>query len=273
MMDLDTIRIRPGTKVSLKDFDPQSKAGMSSKHEGEELARISLEKIEELQSRLWAEKKHALVLVLQGMDTAGKDGTIRKVLSGLNPTGVVVWSFGKPGPHELDHDYLWRIHDKLPQRGRIGVLNRSHYEDVLAVRVHDLVPESIWSRRYRHINEFERMLTDEGTTIIKCFLHISPEEQLERLRDRIEEPGKNWKLSDADFQERKFWPAYTEAFEAALTECSTEHAPWHVIPANRKWVRNAVVSQILLDALEGLDPQYPDGPGDLDKLRRLADLD
>lgn len=273
MIEIDSIRIKPGTKVSLKTFDPQSRAGMSSKDEGEKIAEKNLKKTEELQSRLWAEKKHGLVLVLQGMDTAGKDGTIRKVLSGLNPTGVVVWSFGKPSQNELDHDYLRRIHKKLPQRGRIGVLNRSHYEDVLAVRVHNLVPESTWSRRYRHINEFERMLTDEGTTIIKCFLHISPEEQLERLRDRIEEPGKNWKLSDADFHERKFWPAYTEAFEAALTRCSTDYAPWHVIPANRKWVRNAVISQILLDALEELDPKYPKGPSDLDELRRLADLD
>ena len=271
MIDLDSVRVTPGTTVSLDTFDPGSRAGLPSKKEGEAIAAANLERTEELQSRLWAEKRKSLVLVLQGMDTAGKDGTIRKVLSGLNPTGVVVWSFGKPGPHELAHDYLWRIHDKLPQRGRIGVLNRSHYEDVLVVRVHELVPKSTWSRRYRHINEFERMLSDEGTTIIKCFLHISRDEQLQRLRERIEEPGKNWKLSDADFHERRYWPAYTEAFEEALTRCSTDHAPWHVVPANRKWVRNAVISQLLVDALEAIDPQYPDGPADLDDLRKLAD--
>ena len=229
MIDLDGCRVQPGSDVSLDSFDPSSKAGLESKSEGRKLVDGNLQQLEALQSRLWAEKKRSVVLVLQGMDTAGKDGTVRKVLSGLNPTGVIVWSFGAPGPHELAQDYLWRIHQRMPQRGRIGVLNRSHYEDVLVVRVHNLVDESIWSRRYHHINEFERMLTDEGTTFVKCFLNISKDEQLDRLRERIDDPGKNWKLSDADFHERQFWPAYKEAFEAALSKCSTDHAPWYVI--------------------------------------------
>lgn len=271
MIDTDSFRIEPGSTVSLDEHDSHSKVGFDSKSKGVAFVEHNLKKIEELQSRLWAERKRSVVLVLQGMDTAGKDGTVRKVLSGLNPTGVVVWSFGKPSPEEIAHDYLWRIHKKLPQRGRIGVLNRSHYEDVLAVRVHNLVDEEIWSKRYHHINEFERMLTDEGTTILKCFLHISPSEQLDRLRDRIDDPGKNWKLSDADFKEREFWPAYREAFEAALSKCSTEHAPWYVVPAGHKWARNTVVSQLLLEALVRIDPQYPDGPADFDRLRKLAE--
>lgn len=273
MIDTDSFRVEPGSTVSLDAYDSHSKAGFDSKSKGIKFVKQNLEQLEELQSRLWAERKRSVVLVLQGMDTAGKDGTVRKVLSGLNPTGVVVWSFGKPGPHEIAHDYLWRIHQKMPQRGRIGVLNRSHYEDVLVVRVHKLVGEEVWSKRYRHINEFERMLTDEGTTILKCFLHISPEEQLSRLRDRIDDASKNWKLSDADFKERQFWPAYQEAFEAALSQCSTDYAPWYVVPAGHKWVRNTVVSQLLLEALIRLDPQYPDGPADFDRLRKLAEPD
>ena len=270
MIKLDQLKVRPESKVRLADIDPSGTVGIGSKSDGAELLTSNIQRLEELQARLHAENRRSLLVVLQGLDTSGKDGTTRAVFTGVNPNGVDVHSFGRPGPAELDHDYLWRVHRRVPSRGVIGVFNRSQYEDVLIARVEKLVPKSTWSRRYRHINEFERMLVDEGTTIIKCFLHISPEEQMERLESRIETPRKNWKIEPADFEARARWNDYIRAYEDVMEKCSTDHAPWWIVPADRKWVRNAIVSEIVRHALENMDPKYPDGEHDLDQIRRLA---
>jgi PPK2 family polyphosphate:nucleotide phosphotransferase len=191
------------------------------------------------------------------MDTAGKDGTIRTVMSGVNPQSFQITSFKTPSSVELDHDFLWRIHHAVPRRGEIGIFNRSHYEDVLIVRVHNLVPEKEWRSRYDRINEFEELLVDGGVTIVKCFLHISKDEQRERLQARLDNPNKRWKFNMGDLDERKLWDEYQRAYEDALTHCNTDHAPWHIIPADRKWYRNLVVSKILRETLEKLNPQFP----------------
>jgi PPK2 family polyphosphate:nucleotide phosphotransferase len=200
------------------------------------------------------------------MDTGGKDGTIRHVMSGLNPTGCTVTSFKVPSEEERDHDYLWRIHNAVPARGMIGVFNRSHYEDVLVVRVHGLVPKKVWAARYRQINDFERTLNENGVKILKFFLHISKKEQAERLRERIRDKSKNWKFSEADVRERRLWGSYQKAFEDALERCSTPWAPWHVVPADRKWVRDALVARAMVKALEGLRLRYPKAKTDLSKI-------
>lgn len=269
-MDLDQFKVSPRSKVRLADFDPGDTAGIGRKSDGVALLAANVERLEELQARLHAEDRRSLLIVLQGLDTSGKDGTTRAVFTGVNPNGVDVHSFGRPGPEDLDHDYLWRVHRQTPGRGDIGIFNRSQYEDVLIARVEKLVPKAIWSRRYRHINEFERMLVDEGTTIIKCFLHISPDEQMERLESRIETPRKNWKIEPADFEARARWRDYIQAYEDVMEKCSTRPAPWWIVPANRKWVRNAVVSEIVRQTLEKMDPKYPRVEHDLDEIRRLA---
>jgi len=210
-----------------------------------------------LQERLFAEQKHRVLVVLQAMDTGGKDGAIRKVFSGVNPQGVDVARFAAPSSEELAHDYLWRVHAKVPAKGQIVVFNRSHYEDVLAVRVNDLVPEKIWKKRYAHLRNFEQMLVDEGTTILKFFLHIDAEEQRERLQARLDEPQKNWKFDEHDLEQRKHWNEYMIAFRDAIAETHQKDAPWFVIPANRKWFRDYAMLTILVDALKKLDPQYP----------------
>jgi PPK2 family polyphosphate:nucleotide phosphotransferase len=215
---------------------------------------------------LWAEAKHPVLIVLQGIDAAGKDGTIRHVMDAFNPQGCSVVGFKVPTPLELAHDYLWRVHPNTPAKGTISIFNRSHYEDVLVVRVHELVPETVWRPRYRHINEWERMLTDEGTTIIKLFLYIDRDEQRQRLEARRDDPTKSWKFSSRDLAERELWDRYVEAFEECLERTSTSYAPWHLVPANRKWFRNLAVSRIVAETLEALDPQYPPpepGSGDL----------
>ena len=214
-------------------------------------------KIEELQEKLYAESKHKVLVVLQGMDTAGKDGTIRHVFDGVNPSGVKIASFKKPTDLELSHDYLWRIHQKTPKRGEIVIFNRSHYEDVLVVKVHNLVPKNKWSKRYEHINNFEKMLVDEGTTVLKFFLHISKDEQRERLQERLDRPEKNWKFAMGDIKERKLWDQYQEAYEDVLEKTSTKMAPWHIIPADRKWQRNFFIATLMLKALEGLKLEFP----------------
>ena len=270
MMDLDQFKVSPRSKVRLADFDPGDTAGIGRKSDGVALLAANVERLEELQARLHAEDRRSLLIVLQGLDTSGKDGTTRAVFTGVNPNGVDVHSFGRPGPEDLDHDYLWRVHRQTPGRGDIGIFNRSQYEDVLIARVEKLAPTAIWSRRYRHINEFERMLVDEGTTIIKCFLHISPDEQMERLESRIETPRKNWKIEPADFEARARWRDYIQAYEDVMEKCSTRPAPWWIVPANRKWVRNAVVSEIVRQTLEKMDPKYPRVEHDLDEIRRLA---
>ncbi|MDA7870477.1 polyphosphate kinase 2 family protein [bacterium] len=211
----------------------------------------------DLAKRLYAENQRSILLVLQGMDTAGKDGTIRAVMRGMNPTSCQVSSFKKPSEEELDHDFLWRIHQRVPRRGNIGIFNRSHYEDVLVVRVHNLVPEPIWSNRYATINAFEKLLHDNGTTVVKCFLHISKETQRERLQARLDDPAKHWKFNLGDMEERKLWDDYQLAYQAALEKCNTEYAPWHIIPSDKKWARNLIVSEVLRSTMEGLDPRFP----------------
>jgi PPK2 family polyphosphate:nucleotide phosphotransferase len=218
----------------------------------DELAAISA-----LQTKLYAERAHALLVVLQAMDAGGKDGVIRSVMTGINPAGLQVSSFGVPTEEERAHDYLWRIHARTPARGHIGVFNRSHYEDVLVTRVKQLVPTAVWQDRYRHIREFERTLVEEGTAIVKLFLHLSSEEQRQRLQDRVDDPAERWKFRLGDLEDRALWDDYQLAFSDALRATSTDDAPWYVVPADRKWARNLAVARILRDALERLDPQFP----------------
>ena len=257
-MDISKYRVEPGA-----GFDPAAWPtsegdgfGGGKKAARKELAQLA-QRLGELQARLYAEGRQALLIVLQGMDTSGKDGTIRHVFRAVNPQGVRVTSFKQPTALELAHDYLWRVHRHVPARGEIGIFNRSHYEDVLVVRVHDLVPPQIWGRRYDHINAFEQRLADEGTRIVKFFLHISKEEQKKRLEARLQNPKKHWKFNPSDLSERKLWDAYTEAYRAVLGRTSTAAAPWYAVPADRKWQRNLIVAQVLVNALEAMDPQYP----------------
>jgi PPK2 family polyphosphate:nucleotide phosphotransferase len=264
-IDIGKFRVPPDTPVSLDNHDPNSRAGFGAgKEDGKRALPALNDELSALQKRLWAESKQKLLLILQATDTGGKDGTIRKVFTGVNPQGIKVHPFGEPTEEELAHDYLWRIHHHTPASGQITVFNRSHYEDVLVVRVRNLVPPERWEKRYRHINEFERMLVDEGTRIVKVYLNISREEQKQRLEARLDNPDKNWKFSRADLDDRALWDNFREAYEAVLSRTSTAHAPWYVVPANRKWYRNLVVSQILIDTLNEMNPRYPDTEEDLD---------
>ena len=244
-------------KISIADFDTRDKSCFPDRDEAEASAAEDIEAIAELQNRLYAEGKQALLIVLQATDTGGKDSTIRKVLGPINPQGVRVTSFKAPSKVELSHDYLWRIHQAVPPKGMIGVFNRSHYEDVLIVRVHGLAPEEAIEQRYDQINDFERHLSENGVTILKFFLHISRDEQKERLQARLDDPSKHWKFNPGDLKERERWDDYEHAFEIALSRCSTRHAPWFIIPADRKWYRNAVIARIIRRTLEDLDPRYP----------------
>lgn len=267
MLNSRAFVVQPGEDLDLTDHDPDSKSGFDGdKKDGKSALHEMRTKLASLQERLWAESSQALLVVIQAIDTGGKDGTIRHVFTGVNPQGVHVRSFGVPSDEELGHDYLWRVHAQTPERGAITIFNRSHYEDVLVVRVHDLVPEERWSKRYRHIREFERMLCDEGTRIVKLFLNISRDEQKERLQARLDEPAKNWKFRAGDLKDRESWDDYQLAFQEALQETSTTYAPWYVVPANRKWYRNLVVSSILIDTLEDMDPRYPDPEPGLDQV-------
>jgi len=256
--------VEPGTEVRLSDHDPDFREDLKKKSsEVKKRRNAALDRIYELQERLWAEGTRALLIVLQAMDAGGKDGTIRHVMRGLNPQGVCVAGFKQPTPEELAHDFLWRVHQRVPRHGQIGVFNRSHYEDVLVVRVKNLVPEAVWRRRYDQINEFEELLTESGTRLLKLYLHISKDEQKERLQARLDNPDKHWKFSVGDLAERDRWDQYQAAYEEALTRCSTEHAPWHIIPANRKWYRNMVVAELVRDTLEDMAPQFPEPEEDL----------
>ena len=256
---MDRYRIQPGSAVDLAKHDPNDKSSFQiKKAEGKAHLLKLNEELESLQELLFAEGKHKILIVLQAMDTGGKDGTIRHVFDGVNPQGVKVASFKVPTEEELAHDYLWRVHKHTPGKGEIVIFNRSHYEDVLVVRVHDLVPEEVWSKRYEHIRAFESTLADEGTTILKFYLHIDLDEQKERLQARLDEPHKNWKFSLGDLEERKLWDKYMAAFEDALGKTSTDDAPWYVIPANRKWYRNLVISSIIIDRLKSLNMSYPE---------------
>ncbi len=252
------VEVKPGQKIKLKDIDPDDTGQFKLKKETEELLAQNIERMAELQNILYAENKHALLIILQAMDAGGKDGTIRSIMSGVNPQGVQVTSFKKPTEEELAHDFLWRIHRATPARGMIGIFNRSHYEDVLVVRVHNLVPKSVWERRYDQINDFERLLTDTGVTILKFYLHISKEEQKERLEARLEQPHKRWKFNPADLAERARWDDYMQAFETAFNQCSPAYAPWYIVPANKKWYRNLVISQKIVQTLAGLNLKYPE---------------
>jgi PPK2 family polyphosphate:nucleotide phosphotransferase len=216
------------------------------------------QRMERISQKLFAENKRSVLLILQGMDAAGKDSTVRSVTRGMNPRSLVVHSFGVPSAEELDHDFLWRIHYRVPRKGNIGIFNRSHYEDVLVVRVHDLCPGVDWKQRYRQINEFEELLVENGTTILKCYLHISKEEQRERLQARIDDPKSHWQVNLRDHEERKFWDEYQAAFNDAITCCNTSYAPWFIIPADRKWYRKLVISELMLNTLESMDPQFPE---------------
>jgi PPK2 family polyphosphate:nucleotide phosphotransferase len=255
------LRVSPGTRAGLAHRDPGATSGFDKATAlaatGRQLARLA-----ELQDRLWAEGKRAVLVVLQGIDTAGKDGVIRNVMTAFNPQGCPVTSFKVPSVEELAHDYLWRVHQHVPKKGEVGIFNRSHYEEVLIVRVHGLVPKRVWSKRYDQINDFERMLTETGTTVVKFFLSIDRDEQRERFQARYDDPTKRWKFSIGDVEERKRWDDYQAAFEDALTKTSTEVAPWYVIPANRKWFRDLAVASILADTMAGLRPAYPQ-PEDL----------
>ena len=258
---------KPGRKVKFSQWDPDDTLGFHKGAKCEAKLADNLAKLDSLQNLLYAEKKHALLIVLQAMDAGGKDGTIRHVMSGVNPQGCSVTSFKTPTADELSHDFLWRIHKAVPAAGYLGIFNRSHYEDVLVVRVHELVPKSVWSARYDQINEFEKELTQNRVTILKFFLHISKDEQKKRFLERIDDVDKRWKISASDFGERKFWAEYVEAYEEALTRCSTNRAPWYIIPANKKWIRNLAVSSILVETLEDLKMKYPKPSFDVQDLK------
>jgi PPK2 family polyphosphate:nucleotide phosphotransferase len=262
-------KIKPGSKVNLGKIDPSYHGNYEDEGAVANELKGYSQRLSELQALLYAENKHALLIVLQGMDGGGKDGTIHHVMSALNPQGCSVASFKVPSAEELAHDYLWRIHQHTPRKGQISVFNRSHYEDVLVVRVHNLVPEDIWSKRYNEINAFESQLANSGTTIVKFFLHIDKDEQLKRFSDRLDDSTKQWKISESDYTEREYWDAYQMAYMDALSKCSFNYAPWYVIPANHKWFRDLAVSQILVDTLERLEMKYPEPTVDLAAIKKM----
>jgi len=255
-MNSRILMVKPGARVKLVDRYADNTHGYTREQATQEVVAYRA-RMAELQELLYAERKHALLIVLQAMDAGGKDGTIRTVMSGVNPQSCQVTSFKAPTPEELGHDFLWRVHKACPIKGNIGIFNRSHYEDVLIVRVRKLVPKDVWSKRYEYINVFERVLADSGVKVLKFFLHISKDEQKQRFEQRLKDPTKIWKANPADIEERKHWDDYMAAHEDALRKCSTQVAPWYVIPANKKWFRNMVVSQIIVEALESLLMKYP----------------
>jgi PPK2 family polyphosphate:nucleotide phosphotransferase len=262
----DRLIVKHGSKVRLSTHDPDDDLGLD-KEEAEEELEAARQRLADLHQLLWAENQRAILVILQGMDTSGKDGTIRHVMSGVNPQGCRVTSFKRPSDEELDHDFLWRVHLAAPGLGEIGIFNRSQYEDVLVVRVHNLVPKEIWSKRYAQINEFERMLTQNGVVLLKFFLHISKKEQKERLQERLKDPTKNWKFSEGDLAERTHWDEYMEAYQDALRRCGTPWAPWRIVPADRKWVRNLAVSRTIIETLEGMKMKWPRPKMHLSKIR------
>lgn len=258
---------KPGEKISLSKFPTHDTQGISKKSDARKMLKENIKKMQELQNRLYASNKYALLLIFQAMDAAGKDSTIKHVMSGLNPQGTQVFSFKKPSDEELDHGYLWRIYKSLPERGRIGIFNRSHYEEVLVVRVHDLIKyqrlpdefitKDIWQKRFEQINNFEKYLYENGTITLKFFLHVSKEEQKKRFLTRIEDQSKNWKFSEDDLKERSFWKDYQKFYQEAISATSKEHAPWYIIPADKKWFMRLLVSEIIVNKLEGLNLKYP----------------
>jgi PPK2 family polyphosphate:nucleotide phosphotransferase len=260
--------IEPGAKVRLGKIDANFTGKHTSREAAIDAATRQVERIARLQYLLYADASQALLVVLQGLDAAGKDGLVRHLFTGVNPQGVSVVGFKKPTEREAAHDFLWRIHRRAPAKGEIAIYNRSHYEDVLIVRVHKWVPHSVWSKRYDLINDFEKTLGDNGTRILKFYLHISPEEQLARFKDRLDDPTRQWKISEADYSEREYWPHYIEAYEEALEQTSTKRAPWYVIPSNHKWFRNLAVSQIVADTMDDMGLTLPRPRVDLASIRR-----
>jgi PPK2 family polyphosphate:nucleotide phosphotransferase len=262
------LAVEHGKKVRLSKIDPS----YTGKHETHDKALPEIQKnvarMDRLQYLLYADGSQSLLVVLQALDAAGKDGTIRHVFSGMNPQGTFVYGFKQPSREEAAHDFLWRAHARAPGRGEVVVFNRSHYEDVLVVRVHKLVPHSVWSKRYELINDFETMLSRNGTTILKFFLHISPQEQLARFKQRLDDPSRHWKISESDYSERELWPQYLDAYEDAMKLTSTKHAPWYIIPSNHKWFRNLAVSQIIADTMDDMGLKLPPTRIDLADIRR-----
>ena len=268
MRYMERFRVAPGSTVTLKDVDPKFKG----QHEGHKDAAEEIEsyrvKLRDLQELFYADGRRSLLICLQALDAGGKDGTIQHILGSMNPQGCKVAALKQPTAEELAHDFLWRIHRDTPARGQVTIFNRSHYEDVLIARVHDLVPKEIWSRRYPRINAFEEGLVEDDTHILKFFLHISKGEQLKRFKDRLDDPSKQWKISEADYEERTYWDEYTAAYEDALSRCSTEHAPWFIIPSDHKWFRNLAVARIVVEYLEGLEMTFPPPSVDIKDIRK-----
>ncbi len=259
--DYKKYRVPTDRSFSLASIDPDDTQGLDEdlhKDDAKDLLKDNQKRLDDLQERLYAESKQSVLLVLQAMDTAGKDSTIRKVVGDVNPQGCQVTSFKAPSKEELSHDFLWRVHDHAPPKGYIGIFNRSHYEDVLIVRVHGWASPEVIEQRYTHINNFEKLLADSGTRIIKVMLNISKDYQLERLRRRLRRPDKHWKFNPGDLKERALWDDYMSAYEVALQRCSTDYAPWYVIPAENRWFRDIVISQLLVDTLESMNPQFPE---------------
>jgi PPK2 family polyphosphate:nucleotide phosphotransferase len=261
----EVLRVAPGKRVRLAGIDPAETHGYTKSDAGAQLQK-GLDRLSDLQDRLWAEAKHPVLVVLQGIDAAGKDGSVKHVMGAFNPMGCSVTSFKVPTAIEAAHDYLWRVHQRTPGKGEIAIFNRSHYEDVLVVRVHDFVPKKTWQKRFDQINAFERLLAEEGTTILKFFLLIDRDEQKARLQSRVDDPRKNWKFKLGDLAERKLWDDYMAAYEDVLNRCSTDAAPWYVIPADRNWFRNLAIAEILADTLDELKPAYPPPTEDLAKV-------
>jgi PPK2 family polyphosphate:nucleotide phosphotransferase len=264
---VDELQVEPGHQAKLDERETASRWGLDDKDHAAAKMAADLERLRALQDRLWAEARRSLLLVLQGMDAAGKDGTIRHVFSGVNPQGCRVVAFKAPTPAEKAHDFLWRVHQVVPARGEIGIFNRSHYEDVVAARVIGAIDDAERKRRYDAINAFEELLHAEGSTVVKCFLHISRDEQRERLQARLDDPNKRWKFNPDDLHARKKWDEYEALYDDAISATSTKHAPWYVVPGDHKWVRNAVIAQLLVDTLERLDPRYPKPVDDIDQVR------
>ncbi len=259
-------QVKPGSRVRIRHFNP----GLKDKHESKKSALAQVAKLQQrmdtLQFQLYAEQKHSLLIVLQALDAGGKDGVVRHVLGSMNPQGCRVVGFKQPSTEERAHDFLWRVEQQTPRRGEVVIFNRSHYEDVLVARVHELVPEKVWSGRYEQINDFERRLIANGTHILKFFLHISKDEQLKRFKDRLDDPARQWKISETDYTERKYWDAYESAYEDALSKCSTKDAPWFVIPSDHKWFRDLAISEIIVQTMENLGIKVPEPSVDIDEI-------
>ena len=264
-------RVPPGKRISLREIDPAYK-GKNGKTEALEKIEELRDKMGDMQQRLFAERKRSLLICLQALDAGGKDGVIKHVIGSMNPDGCHVANFKEPNQEELAHDFLWRVEAQTPKKGEIAIFNRSQYEDVLIVRVHNLVPKSVWSQRYEQINCFERIHVENGTHILKFFLHISKEEQLKRFEQRLDDPAKRWKISEADYAEREYWDDYLRAYEDAIEKCNTDDAPWFIIPADHKWFRDLAISEIIVSALESMNIQVPEPTVDIEEIRRKYHL-